>query len=144
MLTEITLGAVLSTLGLEIAGHALYEKLASWIKNRKSDTPVTQQELAAAIASFEPSLSIEKTTLLSKKLIEMNAKDGLLFVTRSTIDAAEIKIGAEAEGRFVLEETQTKTTAGSSISMPPGASIVGTGKSGIHQDKDGNMIFNVG
>jgi hypothetical protein len=67
-----------------------------------------------------------------------------------TIDSSNLygehgaTVGAGAGGQFAIAGSQIATGTGSYVHVPEDGSITGGNESSVHQDSDGNVIFDVG
>lgn len=126
---------MLAGIGVGIASNTIYD----FVKSKVSLPP---KELAKAIVTEFPQISIDNAEIIATKAIHLAANGGNVVVNQSHITAGTSATISSAAGNSFSVQNQSKISAkSSSINVGQGASIHGNGGAVIHQDADGNITF---
>lgn len=128
----------LASLGINVAGNAIYDFIKSCFQNKPK---VDKQELEKMMQSF---LEVHNTTVSAMTVINAFAEKGILLIQGSDLYAPdEITIGAGPGANFTFGNNSTSKTDKSRIVAGTGAGIKG-GNASVVQGHDGSIRFYVG
>ncbi|MDO9077424.1 MAG: hypothetical protein Q7U72_08240 [Brevundimonas sp.] len=127
--------SILSGLGLGVAGNAVYDYLKARLTG---PNPPTVEQLEQELQNI---INVNGVTMQASTVIEALAKNGVITITRSHLNApSSISIGA-VNGRAYFGDNSSSTTATTAIHAGEGASIQFSGNAKIVQAPDGSIRF---
>lgn len=127
--------SLLTSLGLGVAGNAVYDFLKARLTG---PNPPTAEQLEQELQNV---INLNGVTIKASTVIEALAKNGVITITRSHLNAPNsITIGA-VNGRAYFGDNSSSTTATTAIHAGQGASIQFSGNAKIVQDADGSIKF---
>ncbi len=138
MIETLTLAVVLKTLGLDVAGHALYDTIKHYLTSTPAPTQAGLEEV------LKNSLLLQGTNVQASTVVDVLARNGIISIKGSHIYGPNGVSLASSNGIFSLGDGSTSRTDKTAITTPVGGGIVGTGTSSVVQHEDGSIRFNVG
>jgi hypothetical protein len=138
MNTLVMVATIVSQLGLNVAGNALYDYLVERFKGR---TEITGQELQAALGDY---LVIHGVEADASNIMTVLADKGVISITAPHLYAPiELSMQAAPGASFFVGDQTTTRTDKSEIRAGAGAFMRGS-NAAVVQEPDGSISFRTG